>query len=202
MSLDNVVVQKPVQAPVQSQNTPKPGRPLGLSLGIFFCLMLYTFAPLAMLGIHLYINDKFYDMEDMVITLPDGTEMESIMAGSDANLVTPERLIIEGGLSLIFLMVGMLAWLGRPRHIRYVLLAMVVGLAGINAVAIIIDLMRPITLNDGYSSGNALASTFNMGRLIANVLIPLYLAWYINRAPARAFYRGYYLPDPNETKNG
>ena len=45
-------------------------------------------------------------------------------------------------------------------------------------------------------------SSLDLGRTLAAaqvplfVLVPLYVLWYLNRAPARAFYRGYYLPDP------
>jgi hypothetical protein len=31
--------------------------------------------------------------------------------------------------------------------------------------------------------------------------VMLYTLWYMNRGPARAFYRGYYLPAPPDDKN-
>jgi hypothetical protein len=30
-----------------------------------------------------------------------------------------------------------------------------------------------------------------------SALVSFYVVWYLNRGPARAFYRGYYLPDPS-----
>jgi hypothetical protein len=34
-------------------------------------------------------------------------------------------------------------------------------------------------------------------RALLTLLVPLYVLWYMNRAPARAFYRGCYLAEPD-----
>jgi hypothetical protein len=46
----------------------------------------------------------------------------------------------------------------------------------------------------GLTSGDAFFSALDTGRIVIGVLVFLYVYWYMNRAPARAYYRGYYLP--------
>lgn len=180
---------------------PRPGRPLGLSLAILLCVMLYSVLPFALLGLDFMIQSRFQQFDDMTIPMPDGEELRAIAAGSDAELVNTRRLVIEAGLGLGFLVIAVFAWRGRPRWMRLLLMAFVLFFAAFNAYAIFMALTRIPSLDEGITSADGLVNSFLIGRLVITVLIPVYVVWYLNRAPARAFYRGYYLPAPDQTEN-
>jgi hypothetical protein len=74
----------------------------------------------------------------------------------------------------------------------------VVILTLVTAALSIAPLLAQPNLSQGIDSGAAIAQTLLSGRLIFSLLLALYVVWYMNRGPARAYYRGYYLTDPNE----
>ena len=49
------------------------------------------------------------------------------------------------------------------------------------------------------SSLDGIMQSLATGQFILELFVLVYVVWYMNRGPARAFYRGYYLTDPAET---
>jgi hypothetical protein len=61
------------------------------------------------------------------------------------------------------------------------------------SILIEVGVTRPgPTLDQGIDSAQSLSNTVLTGRIVGSILVALYVIWYANRAPARAFYRGYY----------
>jgi hypothetical protein len=57
----------------------------------------------------------------------------------------------------------------------------------------VLRLLRTPSLEDGFTSADAIFDALRSGEVLLMLLVALYVVWYMNRAPARAFYRGYYL---------
>jgi hypothetical protein len=96
--------------------------------------------------------------------------------------------MIQIGLALGFLIIAVLAWLGKPSYMRHVLRIAVVIISALSIYTII----QP---ENGWSGGSldSVLENLTAGFILWYILVPLYVVWYLNRGPARAFYRGYYL---------
>lgn len=92
--------------------------------------------------------------------------------------------VILGALTLIACVA---AWIGRPRGVRLFLIGMVWLQALFNAARLIVSASSAPSLPE--VGGNLSGAT---ALLICQVplltLVPLYVTWYLNRAPARQFY--------------
>lgn len=178
--------------------TERPGRPLGLSLAILACVCLFSLFPLGELGLKLIIQERFSRFEEIMIPSFDEEEpfVGAIASGGSVTLVTETELWLQAGLGVAFLIVCIFAWRGRPPWVRYVLFVMVLGLTLLSAAITLSQLLSPPALEDGITSADGFFQQARCGQLVLTILIPLYMIWYMNRAPARAFYRGYYLPTP------
>jgi hypothetical protein len=104
------------------------------------------------------------------------------------------RVGVQVILALAFLLLAAFAWRGKPAAMRWILPGSVAVILVINAI------LRWAVAgpNDqaGISSGDAFFAALDTGRILIGVLTFFYVYWYMNRAPARAFYRGYYLSPP------
>jgi len=169
----------------------KPGRPFGLSLAILASAMLFSILPLMQVGTILLLRRRF-----------QGTSLNGVnpaAAGGALNGIPDISLIIQVILGIIFLVIAVFAWRGRPAWIRFAMLIAVAILAIVTVILSIVPLVTNPDVNAGIDSGAAISQTLLSWRLISSVLVAFYVVWYVNRGPARAFYRGYYLPDPDET---
>jgi hypothetical protein len=169
----------------------RPGRPLGVSLAIIASVMLFSLFPLGMVGMVLLVQQHFQNL--------DFSGLEPIAMGGDFMGIPPVNLIIQVLVSLAFLVIAVFAWIGRPPFIRYIMLAAVVALTLLSLLATIIQGLAQPELSQGFSSLDGLMNSVSCGQFGLSVLVSLYVVWYLNRGPARAFYRGYYLPDPAES---
>jgi hypothetical protein len=165
----------------------KPGRPLGLTLAILASVILFSFMPLIQVLFVLRLRQNLYFD-------PSGGA-----AGIEMTGIPDSTLFLQTAMGIGFFIIAVLAWRGRPSSIRFVMLAAVVLLTLISVVLTLIPLLSQPNLAQGLDSSEELSHTVLWGRLFLNVIIPLYVVWYTNRGPARAFYRGYYLPDPANT---
>lgn len=104
--------------------------------------------------------------------------------------ISNNGLIIQAVIAIMFLVVTILAWKGRPPQIRWIMLAAVLGLTAINLWQTISTVIAPVEIQQGIDSGVAIARQIACGTITFQVTIPLYVVWYMNRAPARAFYQG------------
>ena len=169
----------------------RPGRPFGVSLAIVASTFLYTLLPLLQIGTILLVRQHFLNIQF-------GDEVPNPIAmGGDFLGVPESNLILQGALSLGFLMIAILAWRGRPSIIGFVLVVAVFGLTLVKLFSIVLQTATDQGIQAGFSSLDSVMQSLATGQLTVEVLVMLYVIWYINRGPARAFYRGYYLPEPS-----
>ncbi|HEX2622281.1 MAG TPA: hypothetical protein VHL11_19115 [Phototrophicaceae bacterium] len=176
-----------------------PGRPLGLTLAILANAFIFSVVPLLRLGFDLLIMNH---LNNLHYTIPSGgQEIEPIFSGGNANIVSSSELILISFLGIAFLVVSIFAWRGKPWWIRYVLYWGVLVLDIIYTPLIIGSILKPLDISQGISSADGFLKSSQIGYLASIILVSMYLLWYMNRAPARAFYRGYYLPTPATLKS-
>jgi hypothetical protein len=168
----------------------KPGRPLGVSIAIVASVMLFSVFPLLDGLLLLVFRWRLRDfrMEDSALGQP-------MLMGSNFTGLTDDVLLVHVVLALVFLVIAVLAWRGRPASIRYVMIAAVLLIMAYTAVSSLLPVLQPVDFQSGFDSGRDVLRGLILSRLGASALISLYVLWYLNRAPARAFYRGYYLPE-------
>jgi hypothetical protein len=157
--------------------------------------MLYTLFPLALLAMVLIVQRHFQNLDF------SGSGIEPIAVGGDFMGVNPINLVIQAIVSLVYLVIAVFAWIGRPSSIRYIMLAAVLLMTLYSLLQTISQTLAQPTISQGVSSLDATLSSASCGQFALSTLVTLYVAWYLNRGPARAFYRGYYLPDPDETNS-
>jgi hypothetical protein len=170
----------------------KPGRPFGVSIAIIVSAFMFSLLPLLQVGMVLIVRQHFLDLRM-------GDEgPEPIAMGGDFLGVPESSLIFQGLLALIFFVLAVLAWRGRPSNMRYILVGSVLLLTVIRLGVVVSQASAQQNFQAGVSSMDGIFRSLVRGELIISVLVALYVVWYMNRGPARAFYRGYYLPEPAE----
>ena len=175
----------------------KPGRTVGLSLAILASAMLFSILPLIQVALVLGLR---YRMQQVNLPIPgEATPAAPIATGGDFTGVPDFNLVVQTVLAVIFLVIAICAWIGRPRWIRLATWVAVLVLTLVTAYLSIAPLLSRPDPSQGIDSGASIAQTLLSGRLLLSILVALYVVWYMNRGPARAFYRGYYLSDPNES---
>jgi hypothetical protein len=93
---------------------------------------------------------------------------------------------ISMGLAALILIASVFAWIGRPRWIREFYLGLV-WLATLVRIIQSIQRLRSAGIDD--VGGSLSPSPFTiLTQFAILILIPLYITWYLNRAPAREFY--------------
>lgn len=168
----------------------KPPRTLGISLAILVSVMLFTVIPLLQVAIVLIFEARTRSIDMAALTGdPDG--VLPIATGTSIGGASSAFLIVQALLGVVFLVIAVFAWRGRPTSIRSVLLIAVVILTGFYVWDTFSALFIPATAAT-LDAGAGTARALQWLRLGANLLLPLYVLWYMNRAPARAFYRGSY----------
>ncbi|MDX2160525.1 MAG: hypothetical protein SF162_04285 [bacterium] len=171
----------------------KPPRPLGLSLAILLSIFLFTVLPLAQLCVLFSIQ---YRASQTRIT--DANGAEAIAFGGNFGGISTIMVITQAVLGIVFLGIAIFAWHGRPTSIRHVMNGSVLLLTLFYVWDNLAALFVPTALAGGIDSGAGLRTALQCVRLFANLLIPLYTLWYMNRGPARAFFQGHYRPAPAE----
>lgn len=169
----------------------KPPRTLGVSLAILASVMLFTVLPLLQVAAPVLIQ---YRLSQVDLPLPDGMgTVRPVAVGGELEGGSNGATLFQLGSSALFLVIAIGAWLGRPRWIRGVMLAAVLILLTVTVITSIATLNAPPDINSGLDSGQSLTASLIYARLGVSGLVTLYVLWYLNRGPARAFYRGYYL---------
>ncbi len=167
----------------------KPGRPLGLSIAIIASTMLFSLLPLAQALFYLSFKIRFQNIEFLEGGGAVGGSIEGI---SDLHLAL--QFVIGIG----FLVLAFFAWRGKPAFMRLLFVGAVLVLAAATIISTLLSFRSPVTVEQLFDPVAALSDTLVRARLIFTLLITLYVVWYVNRGPARAFYRGYYLNEPEE----
>ena len=171
---------------------PRPGRPFGVTLALIASACLFSILPLLQVGLILVVRQHFLNMEFQ------DTGLDMIAMGGDLLGVAESSLILQTVLSLSFLLIVVFAWRGKPEAMRFILVAAVFLLTMIKLVSIVAPLFVQQNPQVGASSLDGLMRSLGTGQFIIELLVLVYVVWYMNRGPARAFYRGYYLTEPSE----
>lgn len=172
----------------------KPTRPLGVTLAIIVSVIMYSLLPLATVILILTVESIVSGGTSEF----DSTVNASASGGEFLGGFTGVQLVIQIVLSIVFFVMAIFAWRGKPPYMRYVLMLSVILLALINIGFIVVP---QLTASDqglvGRSGGSQqILASLQVGQIVLLVLVPLYVVWYLNRGPARAFYRGHYLQRP------
>jgi hypothetical protein len=169
-----------------------PPRPLGVSLAILAGVVLFTLLPLMQVCLLLNVQQHFLSFPER---LPDDPEaVQPLASGVDIlGGINSTTFVVQGITAIIFLVIAVFAWRGRPSYIRWV---MVLVIPGITVFKFLYQAATTAqyNLSQGISSGDSLLGAFNNIQFVMEFLVMLYVAWYMNRAAARAFYRGSYAP--------
>jgi hypothetical protein len=145
-------------------------RPLGLTLALLATAVWFGVLPL----LELYFMRRI------------GATAEEALVPGGIEITTWDWL--EGACGLTMLLLCVLAWWGRPAWVRFVLQGGVLLLTTVFLYRIIQAAVNPADPIYGGQVQEALRGAL-LCQLPAMVLVPLYVVWYLNRAPARAFYR-------------
>jgi hypothetical protein len=168
-------------------DTRKPGRPLGVTIAILTSVCVFSLLPLAQVAflVMLSRHSRF-----------DNT---GYAGGTDVLGLNHSTLILQAGLGIIYLVIAVFAWRGRPNYIRQITMIYIVLLMAATIVTNVLPTLtgEPCSTLPCDSSGE-LRRQLACAQLPIIVLVPLYVLWYLNRGPARAFYRGYFLPAPDD----
>jgi hypothetical protein len=150
----------------------RPVRPIGLSLAIIANSILFSILPLMQVGLVIIFRGDLNTLQFGNPTFFQGAEISSMSDG---------LLLAQAVFSLLFVGIAIMAWRGRARHIRQTIVAASILLAGLSLAA--------VALGDTNVSDNERA--FLGLRLAFQLAAALYLTWYMNRGPARAYYAGH-----------
>ena len=161
----------------------KPPRPFGVTLAIGVSVLFFSIIPLMTVGMR-------FALETYIL---DSTSDDGVVVGTDSpDPLTDTDTLIQLGISVGFLGIAFFSWRGRPRWMRFALMISVVVIAAVLLVQAFNN-FQGSALEGG--SVDSLIHFLRQGQILFLILIPLYVVWYLNRAPARAFYRGYYLQE-------
>ncbi len=152
--------ERPVRAP----------RPLGLTLALVAMAALYGVVPL---------------LEVYFLKRLDATADEAYLLGG---VTITAWTWLQGAFGALVLVVCALAWWGRPPQIRFVLMALLLVLTAITLYRVVEAARTPADPIFGGQAQSALRGYLRC-QLPGLIVVPLYVLWYLNRAPARAFYR-------------
>ncbi len=145
-------------------------RPPGVTLVLVAVAVLYGLRPL---------------LEAALYHRLDATADEALIPGGVELSVWTT---LEGVFGAVMLALCLLAWLGRPARIRWALIGAMLALTAANLVRIAQAWRVEPDPVFGGQVQSGLRSAL-LCQLPLMVLVPLYVIWYLNRAPARAFFR-------------
>jgi len=161
---------------------PHQRRPPGVTLALAAVALLYGVRPLLEAALYYRLDAT---AEEALI--PGGIEV-SVWSG------------VEGIFGGVMLVLCVLTWRGRPDGIRWVLIGAMLALTGVNLVRIIQAWAAPVDPVFGGQVQSALRNAL-LCQFPLMVLVPLYVIWYLNRAPARAYFAHAAAPRDRRPRN-
>jgi hypothetical protein len=154
--------------PSIQKNKPEPRyRPLGMIIAIIATGFLYGIVPLVPVGM------------SALITL-EGHHL----AGADLPFSALDVLA-----GVMILVVCVMAWIGRPRWVRWVLILSVWLATAYDFERLYQNAQPQPIIGTTSGSFTQFAQSAVPCVVILLVAVPLYITWYMNRAPVRNFYR-------------
>ncbi len=179
-----------LQAATLEAKVQHPPRPFGVTLAIIASLVLFTIIPLAEVTMLLMVRLHF---SRVTFTNPEDLPFA---IGTDLLGIPDSRLILQAVIAIVFLIIAFFAWRGRPAFMRYVLMLSCICLTLYNVLSVFLVQLNQNNFEGGISSLDSILNSLSFGQFAIGLLVSFYVIWYLNRGPARAFYRGYYLPSP------
>lgn len=172
------------------QSLRRQGRPCGVTVAILAGIFLFSLLPLLQVGMVLIVRQHFASLD-----FPEDGPQPMATGGNFLGGITEAELALQGALSLGFLAVAVMAWRGRPALSRQVFVLAVAALTLVKLTAL--ALQPGQAAQEGITSGDTLFQSLGVGQVAIEILVMLYIIWYMNRAPARAFFRGQNPPRPD-----
>jgi hypothetical protein len=169
--------------------TQKPPRTFGLSLAIILSIIYFTVLPLIYNSYSVLANWRFMQIANSCLPTEDPTC--PYFSGIEGFEINYWQVL----LGVIFFVIAVFAWRGRPPSIRFIFMFAIIGVTIFNLVGTF-TMPPPDPTTEGFDSSQGLTQVLSNLQLFSNFLVVLYVLWYTNRGPARAFYRGYYLSEP------
>lgn len=178
-----------------SASRSRPPRTLGLVLAIATSVTMFSLIPLMQVAMVVAIQAR---VGAVIATLPetgdDGGDLQAFASGGSFEGAEPLRLAAQTLLAVTFLAIAILAWRGRMRRIRLIYSSAVTLYSALTVALALGAVLTPADPRQGVDSGTEIARSLLVVQVLTTLLVMLYVLWYVNRAPARAFFRGYYLP--------
>jgi hypothetical protein len=176
-----------------TQKTKQPSRTIGISLAVMLGIMFYTVIPIIQIGFTLYIRSSTNGFEASV-----GGNIDPIGGPYGFTAISDFELLIRIIPAILYLLFAIMAWRGKPHSMRYIIVMTAILIFGWHCLLTYLRVRS-------YQEAGIFASTLYEDRLQNTYLMmmgltTLYIAWYLNRAPARAFFRGYYLQDNKKSE--
>jgi hypothetical protein len=159
-----------------------------VTLAVLASTVLFSLFPLMQVMLFLNVRQHFVSQSF------DPSYGDPIIAGADVLGVPDTLLMFQGFVAIIFLVIAVMAWRGHPPQMRFVLMGAVLFLTILRFLMTVSP--TPSDPQSGYSSLDSILRLLNSTQFVLNLLVMLYVVWYLNRGPARAFYRGAYLTPP------
>lgn len=172
----------------------KPGRTLGISLAIVLSAMIYSVVPMVIVGYSIAAKVRF--RQALVMAGGDNFLGGAMGIGS----IPGYELAMWGIPAALYLVVGVMSWRGKPSYMRGVMTGSVVFLmvwyTGLSLYRVWLD--AQFMADSGAMGSQSVFAPLRQVGYGISLLVTLYVVWYMNRGPARAFFRGYYLERPEE----
>jgi hypothetical protein len=162
---------------------PKVARPPGLALAIIAAVIFFSISPAI----------RFY----LAWRLNRGIAGDGEIIGAAIPLNTFSY--ISAGMALVVLLTAIVAWIGKPPQARLLFLGAVVAMSGLVLGENLYRILEPTPY---WSSSDELLADFLRCQFPFQIAISLYIIWYCNRAPARAFYQQKPLTPPDSSSKG
>jgi hypothetical protein len=156
---------------------PKPRRPFGVSLALVGGVFVFSLIPTFMIAVLAYLANYVQN------------DVQGGISGIEFTGGNFQPLLVPLVLALIYFVLAVWAWRGRPPVARFIFPL-------VTAVYCIVTwALLTIPQSNGpevYDSASDLAQGASTIYIFAMIGATIYIAWFMNRWSARAFYRGYY----------
>jgi hypothetical protein len=153
-------------------------RPLGLSIAILATAVVYGVWPILPMLFLAVVSSGGHDLT--------------------ASIMSP-MIWVNVILAAITLLVSVIAWIGRPPQGRWLLLIVVWVATVFHIIQLVqVPSVSPTTGPEIGGSLSGFGQSVAFCQIPLLILVPLYISWYINRTPARAFYQ----PQPLDSGDG
>jgi hypothetical protein len=144
-------------------------RPLGVTIAILATLGLYGLWPMIPTLLEIWVSARGHQNV--------GGEVVSVISW------------VNTALGFITIVACVMAWVGHPRWSRWLMIVLVLLATVLRLVQTVQALTTPTcAIGQACGSLQSLERPYTLCQGLMLILVPLYIVWYMNRAPARAFY--------------